>query len=80
MSSAALLKHPVTYMTTEMSNLAAFPPGPALFGARAADLLPRSKTVWLENSIHDVPLQRPGLVADTIIAHIRSGFFDAATP
>jgi len=32
MSSAALLKHPVTYMTTEMSNLAAFPPGPALFG------------------------------------------------
>ena len=44
--------------------------------ARAAALLPQSKTVWLEDSIHDVPLQRPGLVADTIAEHIRSGFFD----
>ena len=44
--------------------------------ARAEALLRRSKTVWLEDSIHDVPLQRPGLVADTIAEHIRSGFFD----
>ena len=44
--------------------------------ARAAALLPQSKTVWLENSIHDVPLQRPELVADTIAEHLRSGFFD----
>ena len=44
--------------------------------ARAAALLPQSRTVWLEDSIHDVPLQRPGLVADTIAEHIRSGFFD----
>lgn len=44
--------------------------------ARAAALLPQSRTVWLEDSIHDVPLQRPGLVADTIAEHIRRGFFD----
>ena len=43
---------------------------------KAASLLPVSKTVWLENSIHDVPLQRPELVADTIREHIRNGFFD----
>lgn len=44
--------------------------------ARAESLLPRSNTVWLEDSIHDVPLQRPGLVADAIREHIQSGFFD----
>ena len=44
--------------------------------ARAASLMPVSKTVWLENSIHDVPLQRPELVAGTIREHIKSGFFD----
>lgn len=44
--------------------------------ARAESLLPRSKTVWLEDSIHDVPLQRPMLVAGTIREHIQSGFFD----
>ncbi len=44
--------------------------------ARAESLLPRSKTVWLEDSIHDVPLQRPELVADTMREHIQGGFFD----
>ena len=44
--------------------------------AKAASLLPVSKTVWLEDSIHDVPLQRPELVAETIREHIRGGFFD----
>ena len=44
--------------------------------ARAESLLPHSKTVWLEDSIHDVPLQRPALVADTIREHIIAGFFD----
>ena len=44
--------------------------------ARAESLLPVSKTVWLEDSIHDVPLQRPALVADTIREHILGGFFD----
>ena len=43
--------------------------------ARAEALLPRRKTVWLEDSIHDVPLQRPALVADTIRQHIDAGFF-----
>lgn len=32
----------------------------------AGELLPNSELVWLEDSIHDVPLQRPQLVADTI--------------
>lgn len=44
--------------------------------AAAERLLPRSKTVWLENSIHDVPVQRPELVAQTIREHIHGGFFD----
>ena len=44
--------------------------------AKAESLLSRSKTVWLEDSIHDVPLQRPGLVADTIREHVLAGFFD----
>jgi pimeloyl-ACP methyl ester carboxylesterase len=44
--------------------------------ARAESLLPRAKTVWMENSIHDVPLQRPELVADTIREHLLNGFFD----
>ena len=47
--------------------------------ARAASLMPVSKTVWLEDSIHDVPLQRPELVADTISQHIKHGFFDQKT-
>ena len=44
--------------------------------ARAASLLPVSETVWLEDSIHDVPLQRPELVANTIRERINNGFFD----
>ena len=44
--------------------------------AQAESLLPASKTVWMEESIHDVPLQRPALVANTIAEHIRGGFFD----
>lgn len=44
--------------------------------AAAERLLPRSKTVWLEDSIHDVPVQRPELVAETIREHIQSGFFE----
>ena len=43
--------------------------------ARAASLLPVSKTVWMEDSIHDVPLQRPELVAKTIQENISGGFF-----
>ena len=44
--------------------------------ATAERLLPRSKTVWMEDSIHDVPVQRPKLVANTIREHILNGFFD----
>ena len=43
--------------------------------SRAESLLPRSKTVWMEDSIHDVPLQRPLRVASTIADHISRGYF-----
>ena len=43
--------------------------------ARAEQLLPRGKVVWLEDSIHDVPVQRPELVAGLIRGNILSGFF-----
>ena len=43
--------------------------------ARAASRLPVSKTVWLEDSIHDVPLQRPELVAGVIAQNYKDGFF-----
>jgi pimeloyl-ACP methyl ester carboxylesterase len=41
----------------------------------AEQILPNSKTVWLENSIHDVPIQRPELVADILKSHLADGFF-----
>ena len=44
--------------------------------ASAGRLLPTSKTVWLEDTVHDAPLQRPELVASIIAEHIQGGFFD----
>ena len=41
----------------------------------AEERLPTSKTVWLEDSIHDVPIQRPELVAGLINDHLADGFF-----
>jgi pimeloyl-ACP methyl ester carboxylesterase len=41
----------------------------------AGRLLPQSRTVWLEDSVHDVPIQRPELVAGVIGEHIRDGYF-----
>ena len=43
--------------------------------ATAGRTLPVSQTVWLEDSVHDVPLQRPDLVAKVIKQHCSSGFF-----
>ena len=43
--------------------------------ARAESLLRKGKTVWMEDSIHDVPIQRPELVASTIATHINNRFF-----
>ena len=43
--------------------------------AAASAKFPRSKVVWLEDSIHDVPLQRPELVAGVIARHYEDGFF-----
>ena len=42
---------------------------------QAEEMLPQSKTVWLEDSIHDVHIQRPELVADLIKSHMADGFF-----
>ncbi len=44
--------------------------------AKAHRLLPRVQVVWLEDSIHDVPVQRPDLVAETIRQGILSGFLE----
>jgi pimeloyl-ACP methyl ester carboxylesterase len=43
--------------------------------SRAESLFENSRTVWLEDSIHDVPVQRPELVASVITKHIDNGFF-----
>ena len=43
--------------------------------AAAAGSMQRSKVVWLEDSVHDVPLQRPELVASVIREHMQEGFF-----
>ena len=41
----------------------------------AVDAMPTAKVVWLEDSVHDVPVQRPELVAGVIREHVESGFF-----
>ncbi len=41
----------------------------------ASQTIPLCDIVWLEESIHDVPLQRPELVADLIAKRIETGFF-----
>ena len=43
---------------------------------QAVKHIEKFETVWLEHSIHDVPLQRPILVASTISSHLRKGFFN----
>lgn len=42
--------------------------------ARAEAMLRNARSVWLEDSIHDVPLQRPELVSATITAAHEDGF------
>jgi pimeloyl-ACP methyl ester carboxylesterase len=44
--------------------------------AKAVDRLARNRLIWMADSIHDVPIQRPGEVADTIIQATEDGFFD----
>ncbi len=44
--------------------------------ARAERLIPRVSVMWLEDSIHDVPMQRPELVARLIREHALAGFFE----
>jgi len=42
----------------------------------ATQKIPINKSIWLENSIHDVPIQRPELLASILTNHIENGFFD----
>ena len=42
----------------------------------AIDSLDFVKLIWLDNSIHDVPLQRPKLLANNIISQFEFGFFN----
>ena len=44
---------------------------------KASRLLPRSRVVWMEDSVHDVPVQRPAEVAAVIVEQERAGFFPA---
>ena len=41
----------------------------------ALTTIPKAKSMWLEDSIHDVPLQRPELIGEIIQTHIGNGFF-----
>ena len=41
---------------------------------RALDLLPNARLVWMEDSIHDVPVQRPAAVAQVIREAEADGF------
>jgi len=41
----------------------------------AESLIPKSETIWLSESIHDVPLQRPLLIAEILSRKIENGFF-----
>ena len=42
----------------------------------AIQKIPLNKSIWLENSIHDVPIQRPELVASILINNINEKFFE----
>ena len=44
--------------------------------AGALKALARSRVHWMEDSVHDVPVQRPEQVAATILQHVREGFFE----
>ena len=43
---------------------------------RAQSLLPKARLVWMEDSIHDVPVQRPAEVAEVISQANREGYFE----
>lgn len=75
----ARVKCPVLIMPARQdNNLATHEHGKRrlMLVEEAEERLPKSKTVWLEDSIHDVPIQRPELVADVIKSHLSEGFFD----
>ncbi len=40
--------------------------------------LARSRVHWMEDSVHDVPVQRPEQVAGVILQYLREGFFETA--
>ena len=44
--------------------------------AMAQRCIEKSRVIWMENSIHDVPVQRPREVAEAIIDAWKGGFFE----
>lgn len=44
--------------------------------SEALTKISKSKSIWLENSIHDVPLQKPELITTILNRHIQKGFFE----
>ena len=46
---------------------------------RALAMLPNARLIWMEDSIHDVPVQRPLEVADVIMDVENEGFFSVTT-
>jgi pimeloyl-ACP methyl ester carboxylesterase len=74
----ASVRAPVLVMPTRMGNEEPRRTGGFSKEERvtqAESLLPRVRTVWLEDSIHDVPLQHPQLVADILLQAHDDGFF-----
>ena len=43
---------------------------------QALEIIPKARIVWMEDSIHDVPVQRPKEVAQVILDTASEGFFD----
>ncbi len=44
---------------------------------QALAILPNARVIWMEDSIHDVPIQRPYEVSQLILDVEREGFFGA---
>ena len=59
------------------------PPDNSLWAHREAqttlamELTPNARLVWMDDSVHDVPLQRPCEVARVILETVSHGFFDS---
>ncbi|MBI2855990.1 MAG: alpha/beta hydrolase [Chloroflexi bacterium] len=71
---------PVLFMPTRRHGEAGSSAGPQdrkeAQVAHALEAVPRARVVWMEDSVHDVPVQRPQQVARAVLDTISDGFFD----